>query len=323
MIKIFRYYGVLQLITILAIAVIACVVQIIPGGEAANVEGAGPMWELIKLLTGKSLYVSVIAGTVLTVGEGYMLARILYNRGLSPINTLMPMLMFLIWSLMGGNTQLSPLMFVNLFTLLALMSFMPRSGLVLNSNGIFNSMAYVAIGTMFYLPAVFLIIPISIAFLNYKLYSVREWVIALFGFMAPYIVMITAMFLFDKTYLLIPWSETLVSGFGVRVDNSVWGITCGVIEVIAMLYMLFWTIGKFQHGLQTERRHGTAILVLLLWSLAAMFYTRLVPFDGATVAISMSMATSLFLFSEVRRHQWTREVVVWLFIAFALGVVIL
>ena len=115
----FRTNGVLQ-IAIIAVAVVAIWLRwFIWPAEMVDETGSGPVYDLMRMVLGGVPVAATAVALGLTLAEGYVLNRMLYEKGLVPLNSLMPMLLYVIYLAIGCR-GMSPVVVANLWVLLGL-----------------------------------------------------------------------------------------------------------------------------------------------------------------------------------------------------------
>lgn len=310
MIKIFKTNGVLQ-IAIIAVAVIAIWVwAFITPPEMADDDTCGPLYLLLKMGLGGLPTVSTVVALVLTLTEGYLLNRLLYEKGLVPLNSLMPTLMYVIIMGMGVRCNgLSPALVSNMWILLALMSMMPKDNMILEEGKIFNTGLWCSMAFLTWTPAVFVLVPIVLGQITYKMYKGREWAVNVLGLLAPVIVVVTTTFMTDKMDVIKGYAVSLVSGVGIRLCGEV---LCTVEAAVFLLFGFWVTIGAIvvlNGRTIVQRKHGVVIVSLLIYSVATVFYGNLSPIEGGPFAIVTATTASVYMMDK-KKKLWIYDLMI-------------
>lgn len=312
MIKVLRTNGVLQ-IAIIAIAVVAIWVGWFVEPEVMTDRGdGGPLYILIKNTLGSNGIVSVIIALILTLTEGYLLNRLLYERGLIPLNTLMPMLLYMLVMGIGANgCRLTPELITNMWVILALWSVMPKEGVIKTEGSIFNSGLLCGMTALTWTPGVVVIVPITIGQIIYKMYQGREWAVGILGLFAPIIIVLTTAFLIDDWEMIVSYTETVANGLGLR-ESVRWD---SILETTVLgLFAMVTTVGTLtmlERKTIAQRTHGLVIVTVFIYSLATLFYESLMPVDAEPFAVVVAAMGSIY-FMEKKKHLWIYDIMIGL-----------
>ena len=310
MIKVFRTNGVLQ-IAIIVIAVVAIWVwSFIAPPEMADNDACGPLYLLLKMGLGGLPTVSVVVGIALTLAEGYLLNRLLYEKGLVPLNSLMPMLMYVIFMGMGVRSNgLSPALLTNLWILLAMMAMMPKENMIMEERRIFDTGLWCSMAILTWIPSVAVLIPIALGQITYKMYKGREWAVSVLGLLAPVIVVVTTMFMMDRMDVMAGYAVSLVSGVGIRFCGEVLCTVEAAVFVLLGIVLTIGAIGVLNGRTIVQRKHGIVMVSMLIYSAATLFYASLTPIEGGAFAIAMASTGSIYVMDKKKR-LWIYDLMV-------------
>lgn len=318
MIKIFKTNGVLQIAIIVAAVVAIWIGAFLKPIEMAEDEICGPVYRLMKMGLAELPTVSTIVALLLTLAEGYLLNRLLYQKGLIPLNTLMPTLLYVIVMGMGVRScGLTPAVVANLWVVLALMSMMPKENMIMEEGKIFNTGLWCSMALLTWMPAVFVLVPIVIGQITYKMYKGREWAVNILGLMAPIIIVLTTLFMMDKLGMMAVYAETLASGLGLRYDGGAWSIVETSVMGLMVIVTTAGTVRILFGRTIEQRKHGLVIVSLLIFSIASMFYVSLMPIDGGPYALVLATTGSIFLM-EKKKKLWIYDIIIALLFATSL-----
>lgn len=302
MIRIFKTNGILQIVIILAVSVAVCGKNLIAPPEMACDATCGPIYLLLhKILSGSPLIAAILA-LLLTLIEGYLLNRLLYNKGLIPLNSLMPTLLYVMLMGVGVETYgLSPALLTNLWLLLSLNSLMPKESLIVPENCIFNTTMWFSMAVMTWLPALFAALPIIAGLLSYKVYKGREWSVALLGFLALIIIVATILFLIDRMDIATNYAVSSIGELHIFCDTETLAIAETALFAIMAIYCTISSVSSLYRNTIAQRRHGLVIVSMLVYSLSSLFYTKFMPINAQPFAITVATAGSICLLGRKRR----------------------
>ena len=308
MIRIFKTNGILQ------IAVIAAALLAIYGGslfdppEMACDETCGPFYLLLhKILSGVPHTAAVLA-LLLTLTEGYLLNRLLYDKSLIPLNSLMPTFLYVILMGIGVETNgLTPALVTNLWLMLALISMMPKDGMIMTENSIFNTTMWFSMAVMTWTPALFAAVPIIAGLLTYKVYKGREWSVAMLGFLALIIIVATILFLIDRIDIAAKYAAGSTNGLRIYYDQSPLPIAETVLFSLMAIFCTISTVSALFRTTIAQRKHGLVIVSLLIYSLSSLFYTKLTPLNVQPFAITVATTGSIYLIGK-KTKLWRYDI---------------
>lgn len=193
MIKIFKNNILLQTVIVVAVALASWLMSMHTSTMPAPLDSA-PLYNLIyNLLEPYPIACSCIA-LFLILAEGLLLAMILNDHKMIPQNTILPMLFFVTTMSIGGPS-LNPILFVNFVLLIIIHKLLLRgTPYTVSFDTVISVSAWISIASMFFMPAIFLVIPLVMSFIIYNLYHWRSWVMLLLGLLAPYIIYLSILF---------------------------------------------------------------------------------------------------------------------------------
>lgn len=314
LVKVFRTNGALQ-IAIIVVAVAAIWLGWLTRGVEYSTEGGGPVYELLRMVTRGVPVVATVLGLCLTLAEGYLLNALMYERGLVPLNSLMPMLLYVIYMGIGGE-GLRPVTVANLWVLLGLRSMMPKENLILEDSRIFNTGFWCSMAGLTWLPAIWVVVPMTMGLLTYRMYGGREWSVWTLGWLAPVIVVVTWLFMGDRMWEIGEYARGVEDvaevWFEGRWPAMVWA---GVFWVTGVV-MTVGAAGVLEGRTRVVRKHGMVMGAMLLMGVVGVIYGGVTPVGGGAFAIGMSATGSVFMM-EKRKWLWVYDVIVGLLFAYA------
>ena len=308
MIKIFKTNGALQIAVILAATVVVWVPAFVwPAGMPTD-DVCGPLYRLLSETVGTVPLLAAGVALLLAVLEGYLLNRLLYKKGLVPLNSLMPMLLYIL--IMGVGVEaagFTPALLANLWIVLMLNSLMPKDDMLMEQNSIFNSTMWFSMAVISWMPCVYAAVPLIVGLLTYKVYRGREWSVALLGFLAPLIIVATALFLIDRSWMLADYAASFAGGLHIEADTGAPAIVQTTLFVLMSLIVIAGAVGQFNRNTIAQRKHGFVVMSMLVYAVATPFYGRLMPLDAQPFAISLAATGSVYLL-ERKSRLWAYDV---------------
>jgi hypothetical protein len=170
---------------------------------------AGPLYHILMNFTGGIRAVSILLAFFLLLFEAVLLNLILINNDLVPRNNLVPTLVYiLLMSSTPGLLMLHPALVANLFFLITLHMVFKLYSEAESYPRVFNTGMMLALASLFYLPSAIFLVFVWMTFLVYRLFSWREWLIILIGFLLPYVYLLSVYFFLGR---ITEYTDALVS----------------------------------------------------------------------------------------------------------------
>ncbi len=268
-------------------------------------DGFAPLYSLLYHWLSPYPRLTTWLALLLVLIEGIWLCTLLASHKLLPCNTFLPLLFYLIaMSYHHTMLTLTPLLLCNLFILLCIQQLLQGDNKNLPPERIFNTTLFIALATLFYMPAVLLLVPFFIIVTTYQLYRWRDWVVMLLGFVAPYIMLLTYYYLTDQVeYMLYQMGNNLAQIQFTREQIGFWHTAADLFIILLMLWSILAKLNTTQEGTTNFRRQSTIMLTPALGTLLMLFFDVCFPFNTQLFAIPFSFAASL-LFLSAKRYVW-------------------
>ena len=155
--------------------------------------GATPLYDLLARWLQAVPLVAVIIAMVLVLVEGVLLNLLLVDAGLTPQNSLLPTLLYII-AMSAPATTLTPMVLVAALMIACLRRLTLKGTLLtISVERACAATAMIGLASLFYLPAALFIISYMLAAINYRLYGWKDWAAMILGFIAPYILLVTVL----------------------------------------------------------------------------------------------------------------------------------
>lgn len=304
MIKLFRQNVLLQFTLILAVGVALWLPALLEGGVAMPDETGAPLYGLLYEWLSPHPLLSTLIGLVLVLAEGWALNTLLYNNKLIHHNTLLPMLCYV--ALMShGQMGLTPMVLVNLVLLVCVGQLMVPENLTITLDRLFLASCLVAVASLFYLPAVILLLPLAITFIVHSLYRWRQWVMLLLGFLAPYVLVVIIWFLTDRLNYNLYLMRCMLGDAGVVfcLPTSTFDWMSQVFILGLLIVSLGWAFSSSSERTTMYRENMTTICIPLLASMLMLAYSGLFPVDMQLLAMpAATLIASWFLARTPRKR---------------------
>lgn len=196
---------------VIFIAIVALFIWIHPFFTITTVTTApelSPFYSLFVNFFSTNSFFALLVAFILLFIQSVLLKVAFTTNELIGRNNLLPS--FIYFLMMTSSQELyafHPLMFSNLFLIISLLYILGIYGKPDSFESVFNATLLISIASLFYFPAIYFILFIWLAFIIYRLYTWREWLISLFGICLPYLFLFTFYFMTDqlevkfKTYI--------------------------------------------------------------------------------------------------------------------------
>ena len=319
MVKLFRQSGVGQIMVIFLAIVILWVPAFITPVSVKPSEFFSPLYELDYRLVFSLPRIASAIALLLIVAEGIGLNVMLYNHKMIPANTLMPMLIYIIamsWS--RDLLTVTPILFVNMMMMPICHQLLSDGTTKLGFERNFNSAFCIGLASLFYLPALCLVVSFLFVFIIYKLYRWRDIIIAILGLIAPYIVLLTYAFLADKLDYFMILIRHDISNMELTFDfsNTMATISCSVF-LLLLLMALFHQFGAQSENVNSQRINTSIMMLPLIAGVLMTMYTCMFPFDTQLMALWYAFLVTLLILAD-RKRKWISEVMIWVFVLCAI-----
>lgn len=159
-----------------------------------------------------------ILALALILAEAFFLNQLaVSHQGTPKANFLPAAIYLLLMSSSRSFLSFHPLLFANFFLLLAIRSLLKMHKKETAFAEAFDGGFYIAIASLFYLPALLFFPFLGLSFLIMRPFIWREWIIALFGLVVPYL--FTAVYYFWIGDLFYLWDNRLQFTFEGKIQN--------------------------------------------------------------------------------------------------------
>jgi len=284
-VKLFRskYFG--QYIALLFFTILLRIDAILAPGLFAD-NRAGLLLEPFAGLMNNFGTTTAIVFTILVLIQAYFLNQILENNRLTPLNQLLPAILYILM-MSSGVVLLLPnsLVIVNLIMILLLNTIFSMYGDQSPKSRAFDAGLMVGLASLFYFPAIWFLAFIWFCLLIFQNFSLRNFIITIIGVAIP---IIFAGFYFFWTDQFFPKFSIFLTGFSAfkpaefKMDVYVWVIW----SLFALLFFAgFSEVSRRVMANAIEVRRKFRVLVFFF--LTAMLTA---PFAGADLKFHLMLA---------------------------------
>lgn len=240
--------------------------------------------------------VAVILSFVLIMAEGIYFNHILVSNNLIHSTTLFPMFAYImLMSMNPTNQTFTPMLFSNIFLLIALQNTINCYNQEHSYEKVFNASFCIALAFLFYFPSVYMLLFVVGAFIVYKLYYWREWLVLLLGFIAPFFALFAYYYITDQLEAVIKGLSSEVMRFSICYDFSATvPLICGSVIVLLGVISLFAIMSGLSKKVIIYRKKTAIILLLLLLGVIFSMYDMFFPVNQQNFVIPMAFMLPTF-----------------------------
>jgi len=265
--------------------------------------GEAPLYGLLFGLSLPPLAAVIVAMLLVLVG-GLLLNLKLATNGLVSQNTLLPTLMYIV-AMSATESTLSPTLLTGVASVGVIgILLVHGTPMTLTTNKICNSRALIGITSMFYLPALALLLTYLLVTINYRLYRWRDYAAMLLGLLAPYIALWCTLFMhgtLDSYWLAVADS---LSGIGlVLAPTDTLGTLANAVIVLFMAVSIFSVWAKMGKNTLLWQKNATSLMLLTMTGVLLLFYTQLFPLRLSLFAIPFAFCGALRFIMGAKRSK--------------------
>ncbi len=267
-----------------------------------------PLYEVVAGLTLSTAWLNTLLAFILVLGQAYLLNYIVNQNDVLPKQSYLPALLYVVFiSNNKDMLELHPLLFSNLFVLLAIEKLVSSYRKDIAFSESFDAGILFSIASLFYLPNIVFFPLLGVAFILFRPFNWREWVISFFGVILPYVFLVSYYFWFDKLDYL--WYDKLLFQF-VREQAIVYvpGTFYTMIAIgwLVIFLSLIKTFGSLSVGSQKSKKSMVFFIWLALFSGASIF---IAPEISTKYFSALAIPTSVFCanYFLTQKKEWYGE----------------
>ena len=225
--------------------------------------GISPLFSLLSGLLPANAIIRTIPALLLLLLEAILLNFFLIRHELLPKNSLLGALVFIVlMSQAPYAISMNPVLCAGIFIITAFDRIMNTYGKPDPTKDVFSAAFLLAFASLFYFPAVFILLLLILSFVIFGTFSLRMLFVTLAGVFAVYLYMFVYYFLFDmlegQYCLYIEWFSTF-SGFKADYDITQY-IVWGMIALLALTAILHSMSHMHEWSISTRKK-----VLLIIW----------------------------------------------------------
>lgn len=223
-----------------------------------------PFYSLANSFLGVNKIVSVSVSILLIVAGGIFLNFIIQEFHLLRNQTYLPALTYVV--LMSSIPEvllLHPVLFANIFLMVALKRCLDISGNSVASPAAFDSAFIVSIASLFYFPAILFLFLVWISLVSFRSFSLRDCIIALIGVCIPYLFAGVYFYWFDESGKF--WLETIIQPVTDKIFNEIHFLKSFYALIIFLFLMIVVSVPSFLSEIGRNKASIRSGLRLFIW----------------------------------------------------------
>lgn len=237
----------------------------------------GPAYTLLVFLLGSNPYIYVGIGFVLVLFSSAIFNHSLEKNNLTGSNSLIAGMVFIVlMSLFPSLQTLHQALIPGLLMIIVLDYVFDIFSMEEAYTKVFNSGFFIAISSFFYFPSIAFLLFVWFSFILYRLYNWREWVILLFGFLTPYIILWTYFFWTDDLAMVFQaYGEyfTPKAIFTHPAGNTILNYVSFGLVVLMFIRSFFIQVYHLQENVISVRKRFWAVILFLIISLISFLFS--------------------------------------------------
>ena len=248
---------------------------------------------------------AVATAMVLVLVEGIVLNLLLAGVGLVSQNSLLPTLLYIV-ATSTGDLTLTPMILVCGIAIACLNPLVLRGSLpTITPSQICGATALLGIATLFYQPAVYLMVSYLLIASNYRLYNWKDWMLMILGFATPYVLLVLVLYLGDELASWWPSIPASLSAIHSPLAASHQPLATFPTIAMAFLALVFiWSLtGVASHRGERPvlwQRNASTVMLYTLGGIGMALYT--LPLQMTTFAIPFAFCTYRMLSADSEAH---------------------
>jgi hypothetical protein len=265
-----------------------------------------PLYDMVAKPLNSAHFIATLIAFILIVSEAFLLNYIVNENEILTKPSFLPALFYIVF-MSNDRTMLMlyPLLFANFFILLAIHKLVSSYRKDSAFSNAFDAGILFSLATLFYFPGIVFIPLLGIAFVLFRPFNWREWIISFLGVMLPY--------LFVFTYYF--WNGMLVHS---QVDKMVYPHLSNQAKLdfsqhfyfilgVGWLLVLF-SLGKLFTGSPETSQKNKKSIRLLLWFSAFALISVLIAKEISIQSFSaLAIPSSVFCanyFLKIKKAWW-------------------
>ena len=292
-----------------------------PGLPDAGNPYLNPGYDLLIRMFGNNPLLYALTAFLLMLASALLFNLTVEKNGLSESNSLIPAFIFiLVMSLFPSLQTLHPAMIPGFLAVVVLYHVFDIYTEAEAYPKVFNSGFYIALSSFFYFPSIVFLLFVWSTFVVYRLYSWREWVILLFGFLTPYVLLWTWFFWADELALVFDayrayFSPKWMPGIpqGLTILNYV---SAGLLAFLFIRGLFTQALSMQEKVISVRKRFWAVILFFLVALASFLFSGNLAQYHMVFIQLSFALVIQGLMF-HLRKVIIT-DILLWLILVLVL-----
>lgn len=274
-----------------------------------------PLYDVVRSIFPSQNAINSIIAFILVILHGFLINYLCTFYQLSQKTSFFPAFIYIL--LMSSDYRfmtLSSILFANTFIILTIFTFLKCYNKKEGLDEIYLSTVLLSTGTLFYSPTILLMLWIWIGLFNFKIYKLRSFLVSIFGFITPLVVLFVYYYLNNNTEAITNFANT---HFGILPSFN---FLNQPIQIVYVAYLVILTLPAFvitlgyrnDQKLSVRKRIST-ILLLFAISILPFLYDLSSPTMTLIFAPALSYILSVFFFS-IKRNIYSDTYIIILLI---------
>lgn len=261
----------------------------------------------------------VLLSFLLLLIQAVIFNAVLVENPLFSRSVFLPALIYVI--LMSYNPSfltLHPALVANLFLILSLKNLYSTYSKNEAFRESFNASFWVALASLFHLPAILMVGVIWAAFFIFRINSWREWLISFIGLTTPYLLIVMGMYLFDELDFLKNYYPDDFAWIWIKTEISLMDYVFWPAFILLISVAFFKFTIERMDKIISIRKSFSVVNTLLIITVLSLFFSGINPYHHVYLIFPASSVIIAYYFIETKRHIYAEL----LFILLLLSIVI-
>lgn len=266
-----------------------------------------PLYALFAGFFQQYTFISVLTGFLFLLFQAFLLNHIITTQNLVDRNSYLPALIYLVlMSNSFGLLGMHPVMFANFFLILALNKIFQ----VYNEDDVFvqiyNVGTLVSIASLFYLPALWLLLLMIAALVIYYLVNLRAIMASILGFLTPYLFLALYYYWYDmgsELQALIPAYQLTPDVFSQNLTPYT-RVSFAVLSLISIIVILRTYLNPItEKPIRIRKRYHVILAFLLIVLASTLFAGETLSIHHGMIMLPLSIILAGF-FQDSKARFW-------------------
>ncbi len=319
LVNLFRKNYINQYLFILLISILLWVGSFIAPQPMAEYESFSYLYSLFYTLLSPFPLLATILAYIMVFTQGLMFNQIFNRQNLIPNNTLLPMFLYVLFLSAVPIQNLNPILFSNLFILLAINRLMDCTNTQNVQDKIFSAAILLSVASLFYIQSLYFLLLLPLTLIIFKIYYWREWVTILFGYAFPQIILMLYAFFTDRLQIMLDSLKIYITSMSLNIDT-----TNKIVLISNIFIILVFAVSFFVYLINTSesivayRKKTSIISWTFVICIVLSLYTFVIPLPIQICAIPFSFFISRYILKF--KHKQTVIDILFLLLVVALFV---